>query len=150
MCASGPQVLIADDVKLNRTLMKRNLSEALPSASFKLVDSGEEALRRLCAAAPEAGGAEGEAEGGAAGGGARRERRYDLAVLDQSFAVDVTTGERGISGTEVTRRVRRHEAAAAAARSRDGAPAPRPLVVVGYTGHAGPEHSRLVWPGVAP
>ena len=67
--------------------------------------------------------------------------RFDVAVLDETYTQ--TTGEDGLSGTEVARRVRRHEAAAAAAARSRGDEPPRRVRIIGYTGHASQEWMQL-------
>lgn len=65
------RVLIADDLKMNRLLLKRRLRHALPSgrfASFYEAETGERALQMLM---------EGTAGGSAA--------RFDIAILDENY-----------------------------------------------------------------
>ena len=115
---AGLRVLVADDLKINRIVLRHALEKILPAAKFKLVATAEEALQLICASpAPGV-------------------RPFDLAVIDETFVNG--HGETGMGGVELTRNVRDHEAAV---RERGG-PQHR-VVIVGHTGHAGPQHNAV-------
>lgn len=120
------QVLVADDQRINRLLMRRAMTEVLRSPKLVEATTGEEALRLLLA------------------------EEFDIAVLDEIYDRSASGKRRSsegacggeskeseaecLLGTDVTRRFFAEAEPAAAAR----------LIVVGCTGNAGtPGHSEL-------
>lgn len=76
---SGLRVLIADDLNMNRMVLKRRLTRNLPNPQFTEAKTGEEALEHLMAG------------------------DIDVAFLDEHMSQD------GLKGTDVSRRVRQAE-----------------------------------------
>ena len=124
---TGLRVLIADDAKLNRILLRNNLTKVLASemsVEIVEVETGEAALELLLApfAQPTPG-----SQACAGGGG------FDIAFLDEIYGAGDNPLER-LEGTEVTRRVRAH-----GVKGRRGGLLP----IVGCTGNAGAGHTAL-------
>lgn len=106
-------VLVADDLRLNRILIKRKLNQLLlPELTVTEAQTGEEALSLLT------------------------EGTFDLALLDEHM----TPG--GLKGTDVSRRVRQIEMMGDGGSNDDGegrSNTPRsrvPMVLIGCTGNA--------------
>ena len=136
---SGLRVLVADDVKINRILLRNSLKWVLPQPKLTEAATGEAALELL------------------------REGNFDLAILDEIY--DNGSGNEGktLRGSDVTRQVRALEAQrlAGAPPPSDGHPTgtrPR-MAIIGCTGNAGtPEHASIalgagqdvIWPKPVP
>ena len=101
------RVLIADDCRIARRVLVRNLTCQWPGAVVTEVETGEAALALLT---PE-----------------NRPAAFDLALLDQSYNTGAAGGRHRMLGTEVSRRAREHELSLGGGRR---------LVMVGVTGHA--------------
>jgi signal transduction histidine kinase/CheY-like chemotaxis protein len=138
----GLRVLVADDVKLNRMLLKRALGKVLDEPKFHEACTGEEALKMLS------------------------ERAFDVAVLDEIYdsggssaggwADGESSEQPGLRGSEVARRLRELEAAQ---RAPSGQLLGGGVLLIGCTGIEGaPEHAALarasgqdlVWPKPTP
>ena len=121
------RMLIADDIKINRSLLVMQLRKVVANPVFVEVDTGEAALASLNTSAD--------------GDGVDKDAtisNFDVAFLDEVY------GEGKISGLDVSRELR-----ARSVMARTGGPLP----IVGCTGNAGPAYNEdaiakgqnLVW-----
>jgi signal transduction histidine kinase/CheY-like chemotaxis protein len=110
---SAVRVLVADDLRMNRLLLIRQLRQIAPHARIDEVADGEGALAALL-----------EAQ--------QTTAPFDIAFLDEFFSAD------GLLGTEVTHRFREAEVKLALDNSGDGGTSlTRRLLIIGCTGGLG-------------